>query len=272
MKPDTEMMSYQNPSIMDKDKTVVPVVVTTITPPTTTTTSIHRSKWIMVAVVAGMMLLVAVGAVMMQDGSYYHSSGSIKTEDVGITTAVEGLVLVGTQGKKTAAMTTTTTTTPTPTLQTFIAQYPELIDSSPKEQDFQYQAYLLYLSGMTLEELDVYYNNRGETRFFGRCCMDGQSVDGRFPGSPGCYLQRIESRRKSDTIKTNKGSKGGGGTIKTNKGSKGGGGYYGGGATFTCRAHVGNVCSRHGINRICCRTSPNSRVGRRRFVIGPCRN
>jgi len=246
MKPDTdEMMSYQNPSIMDKDKTVVPVVVTTITPPTTTTTtSIHRSKWIMVAVVAGMMLLVAVGAVMMQDGSYYHSSGSIKTEDGGITTAVEGLVLVGTQGKKTAAM-TTTTTTPTPTLQTFIAQYPELIDSSPKEQDFQYQAYLLYLSGMTLEELDVYYNNRGETRFFGRCCMDGQPVDGRFPGSPGCYEQLIETRRKSGVIVP--------GNLK-------------------CRAHVGNVCSRHGINSICCRTSPHSRVGRRRFVIGPCRN
>merc|ERR1711957_762951 len=46
----------------------------------------------------------------------------------------------------------------TPTLKTLIAQYPELNDSSPKEQDFQYQAYLLYLTGMTLEELDAYFN------------------------------------------------------------------------------------------------------------------
>jgi len=145
------MMSYQNPPSVDENETAVHVV-TTITPPTTTTSIHNRSlKW-MIVIVAGMMLVTG-GVVLMQDGSsYYHSSGSLKTEDGSITTATEGLV-VGTQGQKTA-MTTTTT----PTLKTLIAEYPELNDSSPEEQDFQYQAYLLYLTGMTLEELDAYFN------------------------------------------------------------------------------------------------------------------
>ena len=189
------MMSYQNPPIMDEDETVDPVVVTTITS-STTTTSIHRSKWIMVAVVAGMMMLVAAGAVMMQDRSYYHSSRSIENEDSGIMTAIEGLV-VGTQGKKTAMTTPTTTTTTTPTLQTVIAQYLELIDYSPEEQNFQYQAYLLYLNGITLEELNAYYNINGSQQDGGggatglfSCCKDEETStdcyekDSSYYGSP----------------------------------------------------------------------------------------
>merc|ERR1719148_195145 len=126
-----------------------------------------------------MMMLVAaaVAAVMMQDGSsYYHSSGSLKTEDGSITTATEGLV-VGMQGKKTAM------TTPTPTLQTVIAQYPELNDYSPEDQEFQYQAYLLYLNGMTSEELDTYYNINGRTSLFRfSCCLDRST-------SAGCIVR-----------------------------------------------------------------------------------
>jgi len=230
MKPGTEMMSYQNPRIMDEDKTVVPDVVTTITPPTTTT-SIYRSKWIMVAVVAGMMMLVAGGAVLMQDGaSYDHSSGSIETEDGGgIMTAVEGLV-VGTQGKKTA-MTTTT-----PTLKTVIAQYPELVDISPEEQDFQYQAYLLYLrTGMSSEEMNAYYN-----------ITDGQQ-DGGLVG-PGLFpcckdVPESEGCRKLKSA--------------------------------PCIAHppVANVeCGMigAGTNRACCRSSPDSRFGRRNMFWRPC--
>jgi len=240
MKPDTKMMSYQNPPIMDEDKTVDPVVVTTITPPTTTT-SIHYSKWIMVVVVAVMMMLVAAGAVMMQDGSYYHSSGSIETEDSGITTAIEGLV-VGTQGKKTAM----TTTTPTPTLQTFIAKYPELRNDSPKEQDFQYQAYLLYLTGMTEEELNAYYNiningsqqdggGGGETRTIRFCCKDSGT-------SAGCYVS----------------GRGGPGNYYTDPRS--------------CNARANNECKFVGFRIRCCRSSPDSRLGQRRpWVFGRCR-
>merc|ERR1712238_286650 len=189
------------------------------------------------------MMLVAAVAVMMQDGSYYHSSGSIKIEDSGITTAVEGLV-VGTQRKKTAKKTAMTTTPPTPTLQTFIAQYPELMDDSPTEQDFQYQAYLLYLTGMTVEELNVYYNingsqqdggGGGETRFLSRnCCKDSEP-------STGCYEQVIETDDFTDL------------------------------PIVTCHAHATNECRRIGFRGRCCRSSPDSRVGRRNLVWGACR-
>ena len=68
-------------------------------PPTTTTMG-HRSKWMMttvrslgIIVVAGMML-VAGGAVLMQDGLYYHSSGSLETEDGGMEGEEDELLLL----------------------------------------------------------------------------------------------------------------------------------------------------------------------------------
>lgn len=87
MKPDTALLSYQNPPSINKDDdTDVPVVVTTNTPPTMTT-STHRSKWmgmVVVAVVASMMMLVLAGGVavwMQQDaGSSYYTADVARQE------------------------------------------------------------------------------------------------------------------------------------------------------------------------------------------------
>merc|ERR1711865_1280385 len=44
--------------------------------------------------------------------------------------------------------------TSTPTQEAFIAQDSELMDLSPADQTIQYEAYMLYLNGMTVDELD----------------------------------------------------------------------------------------------------------------------
>jgi len=44
------------------------------------------------------------------------------------------------------------------TQEAFTARYPELLDLSPADQTVQYQAYLLYSNGMTVDELDAYYH------------------------------------------------------------------------------------------------------------------
>jgi len=231
------MMSYQNPPSVDENETAVHVV-TTITPPTTTTSIHNRSlKW-MIVIVAGMMLVTG-GVVLMQDGSsYYHSSGSLKTEDGSITTATEGLV-VGTQGKKTAMMTTTTT----PTLKTLIAQYPELNDSSPEEQDFQYQAYLLYLTGMTLEELDAYFNIND---------VVGQQDGGGADADADAEADADAPRSFFPCCKDFGPSKG---CVATDDG------LY----LPSCRGTHHTLCDRN-----CCRTFPDSRVGSKLWFWESC--
>ena len=76
MQPSAEMMSYQNPPIIKKDGTAVPLGMT-ITPPMMTTAG-QRSKRMIAIVAAGVMLVVAGGAVLMLDGgsAYNHLSGS----------------------------------------------------------------------------------------------------------------------------------------------------------------------------------------------------
>ena len=80
------MMSYQNPPIIKKDGTAVPLGMT-ITPPMMTTAG-QRSKRMIAIVAAGIMLVA--GAVLMQDGgsSYKNLSGSGS-----ITSTAEGLVV-----------------------------------------------------------------------------------------------------------------------------------------------------------------------------------
>jgi len=78
--------------------------------------------------------------------------------------------------------------TTTITLAAFTKRYPELLDISPEDQAVQYQAYLLYSNGMTVDELDAYYHTHnngqqegcgaGATNVF-RCCKDKR-------GSSGC--------------------------------------------------------------------------------------
>ena len=46
--------------------------------------------------------------------------------------------------------------TTTITLAAFMERYPELLDLSPADQTVQYQAYLLYSNGMTVDELDAH--------------------------------------------------------------------------------------------------------------------
>ena len=87
MQPSTEMMSYQNPPIIKKDGTAVPLGMT-ITPPMMTTTG-QRSKRMIAIVAAGIMLVA--GVVLVHDGgsSYHHLSriGSIASTAEGFVVA-----------------------------------------------------------------------------------------------------------------------------------------------------------------------------------------
>ena len=78
--------------------------------------------------------------------------------------------------------------TSTPTQEAFIAQDSELLDLSPADQTVQYQAYLLYSNGMTVDELDAYYHTHddgqqeggggaGATSAFS-CCKDDHESSG----------------------------------------------------------------------------------------------
>ena len=64
MQPSTEMMSYQNPPIMNEDDDAVPFITTiTITQPTTTTMGHRLSKRIVIVAGTMMMLTMAGGTV-----------------------------------------------------------------------------------------------------------------------------------------------------------------------------------------------------------------
>ena len=84
------MMSYQNPPIIKKDGTAVPLGMT-ITPPMMTTAGQRSKRIIAIVAAAGMMLVV--GVVLMQDsGSAYHhlsGSGSIASTAEGLVVATQ---------------------------------------------------------------------------------------------------------------------------------------------------------------------------------------
>jgi len=131
--------------------------------------------------------------------------------------------------------------TSTPTQEAFIAQDSELMDLSPADQTIQYEAYMLYLNGMTVDELDAYYhiNDNGQqdgggagARFLFRCCKD-ERVD-----SSGCVR---DGRKKCWH------------SIPDQK--------------HECQF----VASRHrGKARACCRISPDNRVGTKFFWFSAC--
>jgi len=123
--------------------------------------------------------------------------------------------------------------TSTPTQEAFIARYSELMDISPADQTIQYEAYLLYLNGMTVDELDAYYHTHddgqqegggsGATSSFS-CCKDKRD-------SSGC--QTWGNRCVADQ-------------------------------KYECEF------AGYGFSRDCCRTFPDNRVGSKFWVWGPC--
>ena len=127
--------------------------------------------------------------------------------------------------------------TSTPTQEAFTAQYPELLDLSPADQTVQYQAYLLYSNGMTVDDLDASYHTHddgqqegggaGATSYF-RCCKDKNT-------SSGCLHQ------------------------------------YGFPYEY-CIPDQKHECQfvGEGTNRACCRSSPDNRVGSKFWVFSAC--
>ena len=168
-------------------------------------------KWMMTGrslglVAVGAVLMLLAGAVLMQDGSYDYSSGSFA-----------------------------------PTRKAFMAQYPELLDRSSEEQDFQYQAYLLSLNGMLSEELD---GDTANSFAVFSCCLDAKT-------SMGCRYKEVKYIQ----------------------------GCYEGARCGTClpadhSAHDTECKFAGGAvykkNEVCCRSSPYNRVGSRNFVFQGC--
>ena len=165
-------------------------------------------KWMMTGrslglVAVGAVLMLLAGAVLMQDGSYDYSSGSFA-----------------------------------PTRKAFMAQYPELLDRSSEEQDFQYQAYLLSLNGMLSEELD---GDTANSFAVFSCCLDAKT-------SMGCrykYYPDHSSMRGSGTC------------LPADHSAH----------DTECKFAGGAVYKK---NEVCCRSSPYNRVGSRNFVFQGC--
>merc|ERR1712238_356487 len=132
--------------------------------------------------------------------------------------------------------------TTTITLAAFMARYPELLDLSPADQTVQYQAYLLYSNGMTVDELDAYYHTHddghqegggaGATNVF-NCCKDEYDSSGcrrRIPKEGGITcLDRTTPDQK-----------------------------------YEC------MLAGRGVYRTCCRTFPDNRVGSKFWVFSDC--
>jgi len=131
--------------------------------------------------------------------------------------------------------------TTTITLAAFKKRYPELLDLSPADQTVQYQAYLLYSNGMTVDELDAYYHTHddgqqegggaGATNLF-NCCKDERD-------SSGCRRSVPESGGISCWDRHNK-------------------------------QYNECVVAGRGIYRKCCRTFPDNRVGSKLWVWSDC--
>merc|ERR1712028_129212 len=129
---------------------------------TTRTTLVTRA----VVVVCGVAAVVA-GVTYLSTGSYPRSP---------VASGATGGVLLR-DGS-----------TSTPTQEAFMARYSELMDISPADQTIQYKAYLLYLNGMTVDELDAYYHTHddGQQEGGGRfsCCKDKRDSSGCRTKSP----------------------------------------------------------------------------------------
>ena len=170
-------------------------------------------KWMMTGrslglVAVGAVLMLLAGAVLMQDGSYDYSSGSFA-----------------------------------PTRKAFMAQYPELLDRSSEEQDFQYQAYLLSLNGMLSEELD---GDKANSFGLFSCCLDEKTStvchykEGKYIQDQGCY----EGARCGTCLPADHSAH-----------------------DTECKFAGGAVWN---YNEVCCRSSPYNRVGSRNFVFQGC--
>jgi len=127
------------------------------------------------------------------------------------------------------------------TQEAFTARYPELLDLSPADQTVQYQAYLLYSNGMTVDELDAYYNTHdngqqeggggaGATSAFS-CCKDNRT-------SSGCRTERRGSYCLDRTTPDQK---------------------------YECEFAGSGI-----FRGVCCRTFPDNRVGSKFWVWEPC--
>ena len=140
--------------------------------------------------------------------------------------------------------------TSTPTQEAFIAQYSELMDISPADQTIQYEAYLLYLNGMTVDELDAYYHinddgqqeggGAGATNVF-RCCKDEHD-------SSGC--QRVGPNKKRKCLHV----------IPDQT------------PAYECEyigSKLGIIWAKERLT--CCLTSPDSRVGSRFWAFSTCK-
>jgi len=134
--------------------------------------------------------------------------------------------------------------TTTITLAAFMKQYPELLDRSPEDQTVQYQAYLLYANGMSVDDLDASYHTRDDGQQEGggggagamnsfSCCKDNQD-------SSGCM--RVKNILASRTCS--------GRTTPDQK--------------YECE-FAGSLA-----NTRCCRTFPDNRVGSKFWVWEPC--
>ena len=121
----------------------------------------------------------------------------------------------------------------TPTREAFIARYPELMDISQKDQTIQYEAYLLYLNGMTVKELKEYYHVNDDGQ---------QDADDRGEISVVRweYLNRCVASAP--------------GTMTID------------GANRLVQCEFAGT----EINKTCCRRSPNNRVGSKTFIFEDC--
>jgi len=128
------------------------------------------------------------------------------------------------------------------TQEAFTARYPELLDRSPADQTVQYQAYVSYANGMTVDELDAYYHTHDNGQQEGggggagamnafSCCKDNRM-------SSGCRTERRGSYCLDRTTPDQK---------------------------YECEFAGSGI-----FRGVCCRTFPDNRVGSKFWVWEPC--
>ena len=125
------------------------------------------------------------------------------------------------------------------------------MDISPEDQAVQYEAYLFYLNGMTVKELDAYYhiNDNGQQEGGGRAGATSALINDGQQGGFWCC--------KDKNLST---------------GCQGVGPEYP--PLGVCWRKTPEaecvVSTRWGTDHICCRSSPNSRVGTKFWVFSEC--
>ena len=161
------------------------------------------------------------------------------------------------------------------TREAFIAQYPELMDISPEHQTVQYEAYLLYLNGMTVKELDAYYdiNDDGQQEGGGRAGATGAVINGgqQEGGRAGatsvfkCCLDDVNScairfQEVIDQVRANEMSLPNNVVTQDDV------------CAWVSRENPDVECVPAGYAkyRICCRSFPDSRVGSKFWVFNGC--